>query len=124
MCQNFRSIMYEISVTEFQKRGLLHAHIVIKVSGEPPLSILNTLISAELPDSVEKPTLYAAVKRFHTPSTDHLARPTSRCNRNGNCIYGYPKPITPHTYIDDLGRVRYRRRKEEDRWVIFRLWWD
>ena len=28
-----------------------------------------------------------------------------------------PQPITPNTYLDDLGRVHYRRRKEEDRWV-------
>lgn len=70
-----------------------------------------------MPDAVEQPTLYAAVQRFHTHSTDHLTRPTSRCNCNGRCVYGYPQPITPHTYIDDLGRVHYRRRKEEDRWV-------
>lgn len=114
---NFSRILYEISVTEFQKRGLPHAHVIIKVSHEPPLSILHTIISAELPDPVEKPGLYAAIKRFHMHSRDHLTRSTSRCNRNGRCVYGYPQPITPHTYIDDIGRVHYRRRKEEDRWV-------
>jgi hypothetical protein len=115
--QNFGPILYEISVTEFQKRGLPHAHIIIKVSHDPPLSEIDTIISAELPDPVENPTLYAAVKRFHTHSRDHLTRPTSRCNRNGRCIYGYPQPINSHTYIDDLGRIHYRRRREEDRWV-------
>lgn len=115
--QNFSRILYEISVTEFQKRGLPHAHIIIKVSHEPPLSMLDTIISAELPDPVEKPALYTAINRFHIHSRGHLSRPTSRCNRNGRCIYGYPQPITQHTYIDDIGRVHYRRRKEEDQWV-------
>ncbi|KAF7174438.1 hypothetical protein CNMCM6106_008742 [Aspergillus hiratsukae] len=110
-------LVYEISVVEFQKRGLPHAHIVVKFKQEPPLSALDIFISAELPDADHEPDLYRQVRRFHMHSQNHLARPGSRCNRNGRCIYSYPQPITPHTHLDDLGRVHYRRRKAESCWV-------
>jgi hypothetical protein len=116
--RQFGGLAYEISVVEFQKRGLPHAHIVVKFLNEPPLSAIDSFISAELPDPEEKPELYRQVKRFHTHSSDHLTREVSRCNRNGRCIYDYPQPITPYTYMDgDRNQMHYRRRKPEDRWI-------
>ncbi|KAF3405665.1 ATP-dependent DNA helicase PIF1 [Penicillium rolfsii] len=115
--RRFGGLLYEICVTEFQKRGLPHAHLVIKLQHELPLSQLDGFICAELPDPDEDPALHAAIGRFHMHSQNHLDRPTSRCNRDGRCIYGYPQPINNQTYMDDLGRVHYRRRKQEDRWV-------
>ena len=113
----FGGLLYEISVVEFQKRGLPHAHIVVKFKYDPPLSAIDSLISTELPDYNQYPDLYKQVRTFHLHSKDHLSRPGSRCSRNGRCIYNYPLPITPYTHVDDLGRLHYRRRKEEDRWV-------
>ena len=115
--KQFGGLTYEISVVEFQKRGLPHAHIVVKLLQDPPLSAIDGFISAELPDPLENPTLYNLVRRFHMHSPDHLTRSGFRCNQNGRCIYGYPQPITPHTYVDDFGRFHYRRRKNEDLWV-------
>jgi hypothetical protein len=115
--KQFGGLTYEISVVEFQKRGLPHAHIVVKLLQDPPLSAIDDFISAELPDPLENPTLYNLVRRFHMHSPDHLTRSESRCNQNDRCIYGYPQPITPHTYVDDFGRFHYRRRKNEDLWV-------
>ena len=80
--QNFGGLAYEIGVIEFQKRGLPHAHIAVKFKTEPPLSVLDSFISAELPDPVEDPGLYNQVRRVHLHSEDHLTRPGSRCNRN------------------------------------------
>jgi hypothetical protein len=115
--EKFGGLLYEICVTEFQKRGLPHAHLVVKLQHELPLAQLDGFICAELPDPEEDPTLHTAVCRFHMHSQNHLDRPTSRCNREGRCIYEYPQPINNRTYMDDLGRVHYRRRKQEDRWV-------
>ncbi|KAJ6019739.1 hypothetical protein N7499_003178 [Penicillium canescens] len=95
--EKFGGLLYEICVTEFQKR--------------------DGFICAELPDPDEDPALHAAIGRFHMHSQNHLDRSTSRCNRDGRCIYEYPQPINNQTYMDDLGRVHYRRRKQEDRWV-------
>ncbi|KAJ6038801.1 hypothetical protein N7460_007518 [Penicillium canescens] len=98
MREKFGGLLYEICVTEFQKRGLPHAHLVVKLQHELPLSQLDGFICAELPDPDEDPALHAAIGRFHMHSQNHLDRSTSR-------------------YMDDLGRVHYRRRKQEDRWV-------
>jgi hypothetical protein len=115
--KKFGGLLYEICVTEFQKRGLPHAHLVVKLQHELPLTQLDGFVCAELPDPDEDPVLHAAIGRFHMHSQNHLDRPTSRCNRDGRCIYEYPQPINNQTYMDDLGRVHYRRRKREDRWV-------
>jgi hypothetical protein len=52
----FGGLAYEISVIEFQKRGLPHAHIAVKFKHELPLSAIDSLISAELPDPKEANT--------------------------------------------------------------------
>jgi len=49
---------------------------------------------------------------------NHLTRATSRCNKNGRCIYGFPHPITERTTVDGRGRVHFRRRHEGDGWVV------
>lgn len=52
-----------------------------------------------------------------THSPDHLRRESSRCRKGNTCIYGFPHPITPNTWIDDEGRVHYKRTEEDDRWI-------
>ena len=52
-----------------------------------------------------------------THSPNHLSRENSRCRKGNTCIYGFPHPITPETWIDDEGRVHYKRPDEEDRWI-------
>lgn len=51
-------------------------------------------------------------------SRDHLTRAGSRCNRDGHCLYDFPHALQPSTTIDDFGRVHWKRRDEEDRWVV------
>jgi hypothetical protein len=51
-------------------------------------------------------------------SKDHLTRTTSRCNKDGRCLYHFPHPLAERTTVDSQGRVHFRRRKEEDRWVV------
>jgi hypothetical protein len=47
----------------------------------------------------------------------HLQSEYSRCNKRGWCIYGFPQPVQPHTVVDENGRVKYRRRSEQDAWI-------
>ena len=47
----------------------------------------------------------------------HLQSEYSRCNKRGKCIYGFPQPVQPHTVVDENGRVKYRRRSEQDAWI-------
>jgi hypothetical protein len=59
-----------MEVTEFQFRGLPHAHIAVRFYGPQPVTAaaVDTCISAELPDEnsndPEEQLLYALVKRF------------------------------------------------------------
>lgn len=55
--------------------------------------------------------------KYMTHSKDHLQRETSRCRKNNKCIYGFPHPITPYTWIDDDGCVHFRRTTAEDTWI-------
>lgn len=48
----------------------------------------------------------------------HKQQHTPRCLRDGVCIYGYPKSVNKNTCIDERGYVRYRRRMNEDAWVV------
>ena len=54
-------------VTEFQKRGLPHAHILIWLHTEHKLRTptdVDRIISAEIPDPISQPLLYNMVKKF------------------------------------------------------------
>jgi PIF1-like helicase len=48
---------------------------------------------------------------------NHLTREMSRCRSGNKCIYGFPHAITPETWLDENGRVHYRRRNEDDQWI-------
>jgi PIF1-like helicase len=51
-------------------------------------------------------------------SKSHLENPNSRCNKNGICSFNFPYKILTATKVLDNGRLEYRRRKEEDQWVV------
>jgi hypothetical protein len=52
-----------------------------------------------------------------THGRNHLTRETSRCRKGTKCIYGFPHPFTPTTWVDEDGHVHYKRCTEEDRWI-------
>ncbi|KAJ5966635.1 hypothetical protein N7481_013349 [Penicillium waksmanii] len=72
MREKFGDLLYKICVTEFQKRGLPHAYLVVKLQHELPLTQLGGSICAELPDPEEDPALHAAICRFHMHSQNHF----------------------------------------------------
>jgi hypothetical protein len=57
------------------------------------------------------------IEKYMTHSKDHLTREISRCRKGAICTYGFPHPITPETWLDDDGRVHYRRRSKDDSWI-------
>jgi hypothetical protein len=52
-----------------------------------------------------------------THSRDHLTRENSRCRKGNICVYGFPRPLSLETSIDDSGRVHFRCLTEDDRWI-------
>jgi hypothetical protein len=124
---------YLIKVIEFQKWGFPHAHIIFKVlevtllylvlltddmqvHPEIPFDLLDSIISAELPR--DNPARREKVQHYMIHSCDHLTWMSSQCNRDGQCIYGFPHNLQETTTVDEYGRVHWRRRLEEDRWVV------
>ncbi|KAE8225393.1 hypothetical protein CF319_g1841 [Tilletia indica] len=121
--RHFGKVMYIVKVIEFQKRGLPHAHIIFCVHPELPISAIDNIVSAEVPPP-EKARLRELILRFMIHPDDHINKRdgtlnnSSRCQKDGQCIYGFPHPVNPTTYLDPYTqRVVYRRRSEEDSMV-------
>ncbi|XP_058741275.1 uncharacterized protein LOC131613643 [Vicia villosa] len=104
------AFMYTI---EFQKRGLPLAHVFLflhPLSKYPSSSNIDNIISAEVPDPIRHPALYALVKSHMIHGPCGLARPKSPCMRNMKCSKYYPKSFVEDIIVDVEGYPLYRRR--------------
>jgi hypothetical protein len=109
---------YMIWVVEFQKRGLPHCHVLVKLKAALSIAETEALVRAELPSEEEDPQLRALILKHNMHSKAHLSGPYSRCNKKGRCVYGFPIPLQVTTSFNEFGHILLRRRKEEDRWVV------
>ena len=108
------SKIYLLYVVEFQKRGLPHAHLALRVEPQPQTTDdIDQVISAEVPPATED----GEDQRYRELVLRHMVHHhTHAClDDDGRCKKSFPKPLT---YIDDRGYVHYQRRSEEDRWVV------
>ena len=105
--KRFSCVVYTITVVEFQKRGLPHAHLLIKVFPEIPIHHIDDVVSAELPlgENEKDKELHQLVKEFMQHKESHLLSLESRYNKKGRCIYGFPHAVQEWTTVDDHGRV-------------------
>ena len=129
MFPNAGRLLYSIQCVEFQKRGLPHAHILLKYSKDciSPDDI-DRVISARIP---EDPNDAEIVRRFMIHSTHNSniisnippssEKPLKYCEKWKNgarvCRFGYPKPTQEVTSVDSSDRVIYRR-GEGDAFVV------
>jgi hypothetical protein len=130
MFTNAGRLIYIIHSVEFQKRGLPHAHILVKYSQDCTApNDINQVISACIPHD---PADAALVRKFmmhashphaiinHQPPD--AAHPLKYCEwwKDGAriCRFGYPKPLRQTTDTDDRGRVQYRRPNPDDETVV------
>ena len=110
----FGNMRAHVSVIEFQKRGLPHAHIILFLDEQAKNNFQNPehvdkLISAEIPPIAE-PQLRAAVLKhmIHKPCNE-LAN--ALCIRDGRCLRGFPKKFRNETGIQDgANYISYKRR--------------
>ena len=114
--------VYLIRVVEFQKRGLPHAHILVKYpSACATPSEIDHVISAEVPsDPTDAHLVTSFMLHKHPAPTESLAKYCQRESADGTrtCRFHYPFPQQPFTSINDEGRVTYRRRKPEDVMIV------
>ena len=90
---------YLIDVIEFQKAGLPHAHICIRLAEQhrfTNIDEIDRLVSAMVPDEKDK-ELHTLVMQFM------IHQCSAKCVVNGNCKKGYPKELVERTYIDNRG---------------------
>ena len=106
-------VIHKLHVIEFQKRGLPHAHILLKFSAADELVTkddIDSFISAEIPDEQEYPLLHDTIKScmLHGPCGE-------RCFVDGKCSKGFPKPFAEETTIEENSYPIYRRRNIPER---------
>ena len=117
-CKKF---VYRIHVIEFQKRGLPHAHIAIKVDNEPKTSEeIDAVISARMPDNNSKLRKIIESLYVHScrPERCHKKQKQEKTYRIPVCDQGYPHALCQKTFIDEAGFVHYKRTAEEDRSIV------
>ncbi len=104
-------------VIEFQKRGLPHAHIALRIAGGGPSQPedIDKLIRATIPGETE------ANGRLRRLVLEHMVHgpcgnenPNSPCMQpdkddKKRCSKDYPKPFCEATFIDERGYVHYKR---------------
>ena len=115
-------LLYCIHSVEFQKRGLPHAHILVKYPNDciHPNDI-DSVVSAEVPYDANDALLVNTFMRHNHPSPN---RPASKyCqyelpDGSRTCRFRYPHPLQPETTFDPDSRIHYRRRNPGDEMIV------
>ncbi|CAH9109238.1 unnamed protein product [Cuscuta europaea] len=109
----FGKVKAVIYTVEFQKRGLLHAHIVLWVYEKERYVLatyIDKIISAEIPDEKCDPEYYTMVKELMIHGPCGLLNKKSSCMVGNRCTKYFPKKFVRQTTIDKSGFPLYRRR--------------
>ncbi|XP_062190285.1 uncharacterized protein LOC133893304 [Phragmites australis] len=107
----FGTIIAVVYTIEFQKRGLPHAHLIVWLDKDGPLTSdnIDKLISAQLPDPSIDPVGFEVVTSFMIHGPCSAANPACSCMIDGECSKHYPKEYCDKTTILQNGHVRYAR---------------
>ncbi|KAJ0560432.1 putative transcription factor B3-Domain family [Helianthus annuus] len=104
-----------VYTTEFQKRGLPHAHLCLFMEDGyklPTVDHVDAFICAEIPNRNEDPELYTLVKDYMIHGPCGLANLSCPCMVDRKCSKGFPKKFEDHTTLDSNGFPVYRRRND------------
>ena len=106
------SVVAYVGVTEFQKRGLPHFHLLLFLDLASKLHNpieYDSIVSAEIPAEDQSLELYNTVTRNMLHYCD------TRCLVNAGCKKGFPKDWAEETTAIESGYPVYRRRRELSR---------
>ncbi|XP_061393216.1 uncharacterized protein LOC133328686 [Musca vetustissima] len=106
-----RCWMYSV---EWQKRGLPHAHILIWLVEKITPNLIDSVISAEIPDPNNDPQLHDIVIKNMVHGPCGTINPNSPCMVDGKCTKKYPRQLLKETISGIDGYPLYRRRSVED----------
>jgi hypothetical protein len=97
---------------EFQKRVLLHGHIIFWVltdTTEPTPEFIDSFISAQIPDPAADPLGYAMVAEHMVHGPCGKYNPKCSCMKNVKCSKNYLKEFHETTSVDENGFAVYKR---------------
>ncbi|CAN1799645.1 ATP-dependent DNA helicase PIF1 [Linum perenne] len=103
------------------------AHMLVFLSAEDKIhcaSQIDSVISAEIPDSSTDPECYDAVSRFMFHGPCGPLFPQAPCTFDRKCTKHFPKKNNPETTMDQDGFPRYRRREDGRRVLKNRVYLD
>jgi hypothetical protein len=106
------SVCLVLHTVEFQKRGLPHAHIIIwlaRDTSHPTPALIDTYISAEIPDPHVDPLGYALVAEHMMHGPCGPGHENCPCMKKGKCSKRFPKKYQPQTHVDETGFALYKR---------------
>jgi len=98
----------QVYVVEYQKCGLLHAHILLTVAPKDKPACpddVGRLISAEILDQTTNPLGYDTITRFM------IHDPCVLCLTDGKCSKCHPKRFCNQTAFDEHGFAQCQRRR-------------
>ena len=113
----FGKMVSLMHVIEFQKRGLPHAHIALRIAGGGPTQPdeIDRIIRATIPDENEaggRLRKLVLQHMVHGPcGTENPKSPCMQEDSNGKkkCTKEYPKAFCDSTYQDERGYIHYKR---------------
>lgn len=128
----FGEVAAYVHVTEFQKRGLPHEHILLIMKKGCKLTspdAYDKYISAEIPDKDKYPVLHNLVIKHMLHGPCGVLNRKCPCMINGECRFRYPRQFCPATQQgkdsyplyrrrDDGQRVKIRGAELDNRWVV------
>ncbi|XP_073041765.1 uncharacterized protein [Primulina eburnea] len=102
-------------VTEYQKRGLPHFHMLIIPQSNYKINFLerfDSYVVDELPDKDVFPRLFGLVSQHMMHGTYGTLNLKFPCMINGKCKNHYPRPFLEHHVQRSDGYPMYRRRND------------
>jgi hypothetical protein len=130
--KHFGEVAAYVHVTEFQKRGLPHEHILLIMKARNKLATpddYDRVISAEIPDKEKYPVLHDLVIKhmLHGPCGE--LKKSCPCMIDGQCRFHYPREFCAATQQGKDSYPIYRRRDNgrgvrirgadlDNRWVV------
>ncbi|XP_050896077.1 uncharacterized protein LOC127102785 [Lathyrus oleraceus] len=119
-------------VTEFQKRGLPHVHMLLILDTDDKLwepEEYDSVVKAEIPRHKSEPELYEAVLKHMIHGPCGVLNQSSPCMKNGHCKKRYPKDFCEETRQGNDSYPEYMRRfsdpiflnrnkSVDNRWVV------
>ena len=108
----FGDVQGYVFTIEFQKWGLPHIHLLIFLKQQYKIcdaGHVNLIVSAQIPDPVTHPLLYATVTKhmMHGPCGPEFPNPP--CIVNGKCSKHYTKDFCAETHLGKDGYSKYAR---------------